>query len=328
MGPLTDGLVLLGYYRPEAFLVRLDDRHPRLQGAVVSLTTDLDFAPLVGAVNPADGQLYVTGFQIWGTDATALSGLARIRYTGQPTTLPDAVVAMDTGVLLRFDQPLDRAAAIDPGNYAAERWNYQRTAAYGSPHFTLTGEKGQDVMRPSSAYLSRDRQSVFIGLPDMQPVMQMRLGWTLRTEAGTAFQQNAYLTPHALARFDPVVEGFEALTVDLSPRAATAAAATAVTPEAGHQIAARMGCAGCHSTDGAVVGKVGPTWKGLYGSTRTFADGGTAVADAAYLRQSILEPAAHVVKGFDQSDAGMPSYAGVLTGADIDALIAYIQSLK
>jgi mono/diheme cytochrome c family protein len=325
MGPLDDSLVMIGYYRPELFVVR-----PSADGAaVVSLTRDLTFAPLAGSINPADGQLYVTGFQIWGSDAKDISGLARVRYTGSPTTLPRAVVPMDSGVLLRFDVALDRTAALDGSNYSAERWNYRRTAEYGSPHFKLDGQKGQDAMPPTRAYLSRDGKSVFIGLRDMQPVMQMRVGWSLKTQAGQTFEQSAYLTPHALTRFDPVAEGFDRLTVDLTPRVAPApSAATPLTAADGQRIASRMGCVGCHSIDGTVIGRVGPTWKGLSGAERTFVDRSKAIADAAYLRQSILEPSAKVVTGFDQSDAGMPSYAGVLSAAEIDAIVAYIQTLK
>lgn len=329
MGPLDDSLVMLGYYRPELFVARLNDRASRPQAAVVSLSRDLTFAPLAGAVNPADGQLYVTGFQIWGSDAKDVSGLARVRYTGAPTTLPRDVVPMESGVLVRFDVALDRRAALDSINYSAERWNYRRTAEYGSPHFTLDGRKGQDGMIPTSAYLSRDGKAVFIGLRDMQPVMQMRVGWSLRTQAGQAFEQSAYLTPHALTRFDPVAEGFDRIAVDLTPRAARSpSVGAALTAADGQRIATRMGCVGCHSIDGTMIGRAGPSWKGLYGAARTFVDRTTAIVDAAYLRQSILEPTAKVVSGFDQSVAGMPSYAGVLTPAEIDALIAYIQTLK
>jgi glucose/arabinose dehydrogenase/mono/diheme cytochrome c family protein len=328
MGPLTDALVHLGYFRPEMFLVRMNERGSRLQGAVVSLTRGLDFGPLAGAVNPADGQLYVTGFQIWGTEADQISGLVRYRYTGAPTTLPHEVAAMDKGVLLRFDVPLDAAAAANPANYSAERWNYQRTAGYGSPHFKTDGTRGQDTLTPSSAYVSRDKKTVFIGLPGMQTVMQMRVGWSLKTAAGAAFDHTAYLTPYELTRFNPVAEGFAPVTVDLTPRAAKAAATTPVTAEEGRRLAALMGCVACHSVDGTVTGKTGPSWKGLYGAERVFTDKTKGTADAAYLRQSILEPAARVATGFNQADAGMPSYAGVLTDAQIDALVLYIQSLK
>ena len=80
-------------------------RAPKPQAAVVSITRAFDFPPLNGSVNPADGQLYLAGFQIlgWGTTATRLAGLGRVRYTGAPSTLPREVVPMDEGVLLRFD---------------------------------------------------------------------------------------------------------------------------------------------------------------------------------------------------------------------------------
>ena len=79
---------------------------------------------------------------------------------------------------------------------------------------------------------------------------------------------------------------------------------------------------------GAFV-QVGPVWKGLYGKTRSFGpDIGDVTADEAYLRESILEPTAKIVPGFAKSDAGMPSYAGVLTDPQINALILFIKSLK
>src|SRR5205823_5157493 len=109
------------------------------------------------------------------------------------------------------------------------RWNYLRTAEYGSPHFKPDGGKGQEAMTPSSAYLSQDGKTVFIGIPDMKPVMQMRLAWALATRAGANFEQNAYFTPYELVRFNPTAMGFAPLRVDLTPRAAKAAAATPLT---------------------------------------------------------------------------------------------------
>jgi mono/diheme cytochrome c family protein len=89
-----------------------------------------------------------------------------------------------------------------------------------------------------------------------------------------------------------------------------------------------MGCVACHSADGSSLGKVGPTWKGLAGSRVRFTDGTTAVADADYLRESIRKPAVKIVKDFDKSDAGMPSYEGILTDAQVEALVVYIESLR
>lgn len=328
MGPINDALVYINYYRPGLLLTRVDTRGARPRASVTSLTNELTFAPLAGAVHPADGQLYVTGFRIWGTDAGELSGLARLRYTSAPSTLPNEVVATDRGVLVKFDVPVDRALATDPSNFSAERWNYQRTSAYGSPHFTLAGERGQERLVPSSVYLTPDGRTLFVGIPDMRPSMQMRIGWSLATASGTHMDGNVYLTPIALSAFTPTAEGFGAIAVDLTPRAAVATAARPVTVDEGQRVATRMGCLACHSVDGSVTGRVGPSWKALAGSERVLANGGRRVADAAYLRESILNPAASVARGFDQTDAGMPSYAGVLTDAEIESVILYIQSLR
>jgi len=89
-----------------------------------------------------------------------------------------------------------------------------------------------------------------------------------------------------------------------------------------------MGCVACHSNDGTLLGKVGPTWKALFGNERVFADGSKTVANEAYVRESIREPAAKVVRGFEKSDTGMPSYEGVISDAQIEALILYIKTLK
>lgn len=90
-----------------------------------------------------------------------------------------------------------------------------------------------------------------------------------------------------------------------------------------------MGCVACHSNDGTIVGKVGPTWKNLFGSeVRLAGGGGKVLADEAYLRESIKEPAAKIVTGFEKSEAGMPSYEGVITDPQIEALILYIKTLR
>jgi cytochrome c2 len=326
MGPLNDALVHIGYNRPELFLVRMNSRASVPQAAIVNLAHQLDFAPLNGCVNPADGQLYLTGFQIWGSTAKRVSGLARLRYTGLPNTLPREIAPMDKGILLRFDVALD-AKGVEPSNFSVERWNYKRTANYGSPHFKCDGTPGQDWMTPSSAYLSQDARSVFIGIPDMKPVMQMRIGWALATETGAHFEQNAYFTPRQLTEFVPEKEGFAPVNIDLTPRTSKASP-TPVTAEEGEKLSALMGCTACHASDNNNTGKVGPSWKGLFGKERQFKAKEPAIADEAYLRKSILDPSDKVVLGFEKNDSGMPSYAGVLTDSQIEALVLYIKTLK
>jgi mono/diheme cytochrome c family protein len=324
MGPLNNTLIHLGYYRSEIFNV-LWDGGPN--AAVVSFTRDLQFAPLSAAVHPKNGSLFVIGFQLWGASAPQISGLARIRYIGGESAIPRRIFPMREGLLIDFNTTVAESS-LRPENFSAERWNYRRSSEYGSPHFKPDGSKGQEAMFASSVYLSKDRRSIFIGIPDMQPVMQMRLGWSLASEKGLRLEQNAYLTPRDLQTFAPEQFGFASLKVDLNPRAHEAAEKTPITIEEGRRLADLMGCAACHSADGSTLGKVGPSWKGLAGSRVRLANNQTVVADADYLRESIKQPAAKIVKDFDKSDAGMPSYEGVLQDNQIEALVLYIQSLR
>lgn len=332
MGPLDGELLHIGYNRPELFRVLINSRFARPQAAVTSFSRDFDFPTLNAKVNPADGQLYVVGFQVWGTVVKKISGLARVRYTGQPRVLLKEVTPTDKGILLRFNAKLDPKLATNPDSYNAERWNYRRTPDYGSPHLKLDGSTGQEWMNASSAYLSDDGMSVLVGFPDMKAgVHQMRIGWGLKSADGLKAENTAYFTPWDLMAFDPKKEGFDAnLKVDLTPRKTAVAAAVKPTVEEGERLYQMFGCMACHSTDGTLVGKVGPSWKGLFGSERDIAKGqkGKFKADEAYLRESITNPSAKVVKGFEKFDTGMPIYAGILNDSQIESLILYIKSLK
>lgn len=90
---------------------------------------------------------------------------------------------------------------------------------------------------------------------------------------------------------------------------------------AGKAVAADSGCVACHSADGS--SGVGPTWKGLAGSTVTLKTGKAVTADDEYLRRSINKPTADQVDGFSVT---MPSNA--LNATEIDSVIAYIKELK
>ncbi|MEO6244277.1 MAG: DUF6797 domain-containing protein [Opitutaceae bacterium] len=334
MGPLNDALVHIGFNQPELFRVLLNERGSRLQASVVSITKAFDFTPLNGAINPADGQLYIAGFQVigWGNVLDTGSGLARVRYTGAPVTLPREIVPMQNGVLLRFEVALDPETARNPASYSLQSWAYQRTYKYGSPQFKADGTPGQDALTPSSAYLSRDGRSVFIGVPAMKPVMQLRIGWSLATAAGQRFDANAYTTPYELAKFDPRAEGFDDLAVDLTPRAAVAQAATPVSLDEGKRLAQLFACVACHAVEeNAAIIRSGPAWKGLYGRTRPVFIAGkpaSVIADEAYLRESILDPTARIAAGFEKSEFAMPSFAGVLNDSQIESLILFIKSVK
>jgi cytochrome c oxidase subunit 2 len=106
------------------------------------------------------------------------------------------------------------------------------------------------------------------------------------------------------------------------------------------QVGARLykssGCAQCHSIDGTVA--QGPTWQGLFKRDQRFSvapEGYTLTAaddDAKwdeYLRESIVNPGAKVVQGYQNV---MPSYASQFSGTPykdkkLTALVEYIKSL-
>jgi cytochrome c oxidase subunit 2 len=67
-----------------------------------------------------------------------------------------------------------------------------------------------------------------------------------------------------------------------------------------------------------------PSLAGVFGRPVPLSDGSTTIADARYIRDSILMPRSQVVAGFQPI---MPSFAGRIPEEDLIALIAYIQSL-
>jgi cytochrome c oxidase subunit 2 len=91
--------------------------------------------------------------------------------------------------------------------------------------------------------------------------------------------------------------------------------------DAGQQLFQSHGCVSCHVAGG---GGPGPSLVGVYGSQQQLADGSTVTADDAYIRESILNPTAKVVRGFQPI---MPSFQGQVNEQEILQLIAYIKSL-
>ncbi|MEZ4655375.1 MAG: cytochrome c oxidase subunit II [Candidatus Eisenbacteria bacterium] len=115
---------------------------------------------------------------------------------------------------------------------------------------------------------------------------------------------------HPAGDFEPWLEKASNWIATMSPEAA------------GEKLYNQRGCVQCHSVDGSA--RVGPSFLGLWGKTRTFQDGSSRVADENYVRQSVLEPQSQIVKGFE---GVMPTFQGRLRDPEINALIAYIRSL-
>jgi len=90
---------------------------------------------------------------------------------------------------------------------------------------------------------------------------------------------------------------------------------------AGGKVFEQLACNTCHKSDGS--GR-GPVLEGVYGKTVQLAGGGTIDADEAYLRESITNPKAKVVAGYE---AIMPTFQGQVSEEQLLQLLAYIRSL-
>ncbi|MBX3275099.1 MAG: c-type cytochrome [Sandaracinaceae bacterium] len=82
-------------------------------------------------------------------------------------------------------------------------------------------------------------------------------------------------------------------------------------------------CTACHVIEAGQPATVGPNLANVVGYDQPLAGGGSHMADLDYMRESIREPGAAIVAGFES--AAMPSFSS-LPEANIDALIQYLAS--
>ena len=92
--------------------------------------------------------------------------------------------------------------------------------------------------------------------------------------------------------------------------------------ESGKALFSQYACDTCHKEEG--TGR-GPSLLGIAGKPVQLASGRTLTRDDAYLRQSILNPGAEIVAGYQLL---MPTFQGQITEEGILHLIAYVKSLN
>jgi hypothetical protein len=166
------------------------------QGGVIPLDLKFDSGIMRGRVNPKDGQLYVCGIKGWQTSGNRDGCLQRVRYTGKPSHLPTMLHVSGDVIQITFSDPLDRASACDKDSYGIEQWSYHWTSEYGSKDYSLLEEKriGRDGLNVASADLSPDGKMITMHVPELTPVMQMRIAVKLSAADGTAISTAIYST--------------------------------------------------------------------------------------------------------------------------------------
>jgi cytochrome c oxidase subunit 2 len=128
-------------------------------------------------------------------------------------------------------------------------------------------------------------------------------------------------TAHYKMEQPVVVVDTEAFSAWVAARQKEAEEASATPEGHGQLLVSSNVCGACHSITGSAG--IGPTWRGLFGSTVELEDGTTVIADEAYLIESIKDPKAKVVKGFQPT---MPVFP--FTDEEIADIVAYIKTLK
>jgi cytochrome c oxidase subunit II len=101
-----------------------------------------------------------------------------------------------------------------------------------------------------------------------------------------------------------------------------AGGATGSPAQEGEKLFQSLACITCHRADSQ--GR-GPRLEGLFGRTVRLSTGETIVADADYIRESILNPTAKVVDGYQPI---MPTFQGLVSEEQLLELVEYVKSLK
>jgi cytochrome c oxidase subunit 2 len=91
---------------------------------------------------------------------------------------------------------------------------------------------------------------------------------------------------------------------------------------AGAKLFQQHACNTCHRPDSLAKG---PNLEGLFGKQVQLSDGRTVVADESYIRESILNPNAKIVAGYQPL---MPTFQGLISEEALLQLVAYIKSLS
>ena len=214
-GPLEGQLIHLSFGTGSHFLVLRDEVAGQLQGALVPLVGEFRSGAHRGRFHPDDGQLYVTGMQGWGSYTPDPGCFQRVRYAGTPVQLPVGFHVHENGIAIRFSSPLDEPIATNPAHHFAQCWNYRYGPGYGSPEFSTQhyGVRGHDRLTITAAHLLDHGQTLFLELPELQPVNQLHL----RVRITPSEFRDLFLTVHRLDKPRSDLPDYEPLKKVVAP---------------------------------------------------------------------------------------------------------------
>lgn len=200
-GPLKDQMLFLSYGKATLFSVLQESVNGKLQGGTVPFPFRFPTGVMRARFNPADGQLYIVGLRGWQTAGVRDGGLFRVRYTGQPFYWPLTFHAKANGVEIEFSDAFSEDSVRDIANWGVEQWNYIYSENYGSPEVSTTDPrvKTHEQVEVKSVQVSDGGKRVFLEIPAIKPVMQMKIRMKANAKDGAPVSRDLYLTIHALA---------------------------------------------------------------------------------------------------------------------------------
>jgi hypothetical protein len=199
-GPFRNELLHMSYGTSSLYKVLMEEVDGVRQGGVVKFPVRFTSSAMRARFHPKDGQLYVAGLRGWQSNAAKEGGLDRVRYTGLPVFMPTGLKVTKLGAAVTFTQPLENA---DAEGCAVSVWNYRWTSGYGSGEYSTLAEKkdaknAQDKLEVKSVKLSDDRRTLFLEIPEIKPVHQMKMVLRVTPPGGKPAPFEIYNTIHAL----------------------------------------------------------------------------------------------------------------------------------
>jgi hypothetical protein len=208
-GPFTGKMLHMSYGQCALFRVLVDEVDGQVQGGVVKFALDFDTGICRARFHPIDEQLYVTGLRGWQTRAARDGALQRVRYTGKPVHMPDEMRIIPGGIAITFTTPLDPGIAADTDNYSIEQWNYLWSSEYGSEEYSVADptKLGRDPVHLESVEVSPDNRTITLKIPDLKPVMQMKISMRIDSAEGDPINYDIINTVNKIPTTDPQFSG-------------------------------------------------------------------------------------------------------------------------
>ena len=163
------------------------------QGAVARFPIAFRSGVQRGRFSPKDGQLYVTGLNVWQSNAAKDGCFQRVRYTGKPANMPLEAKVTKTGIDIIFSDPLDKEFA---GEFIADWANLKWTAGYGSDEFWVSDpkKKGREKLPIQGAKISADGRTVSLQIDGLKPVYYLSIRYRLNAADGAPVNQELIYT--------------------------------------------------------------------------------------------------------------------------------------